>query len=240
MNISSGIGVIVLGVLSFALLRAAAWGLRLLVVDASGRARLRRVMTVAEAAALSAYLFFVVPFVFGNDQVFAPIAEIVLVIMVAAAAWFSLRDLAAGFVIRAGDTLRPGDRFEAGEVKGTVRRLGYRVLVLESEAGEEVFVPYSVVQSATVTRVPRSFGAFGHAFALTLPEGVSAADSARTIRRAALLSHWHSPVKDVQLDPTRKGKVIVRVFALDPLYGAEIEAQVRAAIEQIAPARPAA
>jgi len=220
----------------FLILKAVGVGLRLLTKEASAQARVRRIMSTVEAVALLVFLVFAVSQVFTGDKNWSPAAELVLAVVIAASAWFALRDLAAGFIIRAGDTLRPGDKFAAGDVKGTVQRLGYRVLVLESEQGEEVFVPYSRVQSATVTRAPRSFGAFGHAFSLRLPEGMSAAEGARAIKRAALMCHWHSPVKEVQLDPGRDGSFMVRVFALHPLYGAEIEAEVRAAIKKPMPA----
>jgi hypothetical protein len=110
--------------------------------------------------------------------------------------------------------------------------MGYRVLTLETQAGEEVVIPFATVTGASVSRVPVLTGAQAHVFEVTVPAAVDMAAAVATIQKSALLCHWSSIVRNPEVRLMGQRAFQVTVYPLVTERAPEIEARVRAAIER--------
>jgi len=215
----------------FALMRGLRCGVRITRLPRRRKAALETGVTVLETLVGLAYILSAIPMIFRGQPQHSPYFAIIVVAGVIWVAWVATRELLHGVFFKAGRGCRPGDQITVGEVKGTVKRLGFKALIVMTPRGEEVQVPYSRLSRETLVRVPASVGAVRHAFQLSPPAEVPLSQVAARVRLAAFSSHWASAAHEPEVELVGDGRLEVGVFALDALRGPEIEAAVRAAVE---------
>ena len=229
----SGLGVV--GVLLFAfvlfgLLRTLRWLVGLVPMSKARREALSRIRPVLEALIAAIYLLIAVPIVFKGHGELTPLILAVLVFGLLGVSWFAIRDFVNGMFIKAGELCRIGDRVEVDDKAGVVKRLGYRVLTLESDEGAEVFIPYGRLSRRSIIRTPRAEGVFRHSFELELPAELDPLTAFAQVKRLAMSSHWSSLIREPELEPLARGRLRVRVYALGREQGPAVEAHVRAGL----------
>lgn len=228
----SGLGLLVV-LLGFAALILGLRGLRALVallpVTKSQRERLRRAGPVVEALAVVLFVGLVVPRMFGLDREWSALVLAGVLIALVVVSWSAIRDLVNGMFIKSGELCQVGDRVEVDEVQGQVKRLGYRVLTLETDAGEEVFIPYGRLSRRSLVRTPRLEGVHRHSFELELPPAgdLDSVAAIAAIKGLALRCHWACVVRAPEVEALADGRLRVHVFALGREHGAAVEASVR-------------
>jgi hypothetical protein len=144
-----------------------------------------------------------------------------------AAAWRPLKDVVNGVVLKAGNVCSVGDTICVGEVRGRVVQMGARVVTLETQAGEEVVIPYTSMAAESVSRVPVLRGAQAHVFEIELPGAVDSAEVMAKIQRSALLCHWSSVVRSPEVRILPGGAFQVTVYPLVAERAPDIEQRVR-------------
>jgi small-conductance mechanosensitive channel len=232
----SGVGLasaIVAGALLYAVARALRSRLRRLPLSKPRQALVARVRVLVEAAVVAIYVVWAVGRVLGGHPLSAAAVLVLLVVALLAVAWVPMRDVVAGLLLKASELCVPGDVIQVGDVKGLVRGLGARVIAIETADGGQAFVPYSRISREMLLRKPATDGIFAHAFELYLAPGAAlrVADARDVVRRAALLSHWHSAVREPRVEPGEAGALAVTVFAIAPGQGHRVEADLRRALE---------
>lgn len=188
------------------------------------------------------YALFGVGLLLGEKPDASAVAASVLLLLVIAAAWPALRDVASGVALKTGRVCRIGDYVRVDGIQGRVQRLGLRTLTIETSDGDEAVVPYGRVVRETLFRAPAREHAAHHVFRVRLLEGRSLREAKEAIRVTALHVHWHSVVRDPQTAVVGEGVVEVTVFPIHPDRGPDVEAAVRAVVEAPPPveARPKA
>jgi len=162
--------------------------------------------------------------------------------LVAAAAWFAIRDVVSGAVLRAEQPFATGQRIGAGAVSGRVVGVGLRSLDVETDDGARVRIPYSRLAREPLARMPEADGAAAHTFTLRVPPALSPADAAARVRTAALNCFYASAAREPHVDLLVAGDappaLRVTVYALDRLYLPDVERVVTRAVVDAAD-RPA-
>lgn len=200
--------------------------LGLLPMSRARRAALQRIRPVLEAGLAVLYLLIAVPVLFAGDDHLAPGALAALLLGLVVVSWFAIRDFVAGVFLKAGELCRVGDRIELEGMQGRVKALGYRVLTLETETGEEVFVPYAGLARRAIVRAPRCEGVHRHSFVVALDADADPLALMSAIKHLALASHWSSLLREPEVE-AESGALRVHVFALGREHGVAIEAAVR-------------
>lgn len=193
------------------------------------RSLLARVLPVVELSVMGVYAAVTVPALFGTGTVASAAAALVLA-AVLLASWGPLRDVVSGVVVKAGGALHVGDTVSVGGVEGSVRRIGLRVLELETGEGAEALVPFSEVARHPVVRTPKVAGSYRHRFSVPGPPEERVGEAKQLIREVALLSHWSQVARDPEIHFGDSGTLEVQVFPIDPGRGPDVEASVRAAL----------
>ncbi|EDM75803.1 hypothetical protein PPSIR1_34722 [Plesiocystis pacifica SIR-1] len=228
----SGLG-LVLVVLGGLILFTAMGGLRWLVdrlpMSEGRRRTLIRLRPVLEVVVATTYLLLALPAVLDDHLEFTPVSLglMALTFGLIGVSWATLRDLVNGVFIKAGELCREGDRVIVSGRVGVVRHLGHRFLTLESESGEEVFIPYGQLSRESIVRTQARAGSHRHSFELALPASLEPSPALRALSQAALASHWSSLVRPPELEALGGGRVRVHVYALGREQGVVIEAAVR-------------
>jgi small-conductance mechanosensitive channel len=221
-----------------ALAAAAIWLLRraaaLLPADRSRRRSLRRALPLAEVAIVLAALAWIAVLAAGAQPGLATGALLGVIAVALAAAWFAIRDLVAGAVLRAENLFETGEWVRSGALEGRVERVGTRSLDIEAEDGSRVRIPWSVLAAAPLARAVRADAVHSHRFTVQLDGDVPPLAAAERIRRAALESHYASATREphvrhrTDVQEHDAGPVFeVTVYSPERRFFPEIEREVR-------------
>ncbi|MFC0265899.1 mechanosensitive ion channel family protein [Alloscardovia macacae] len=68
----------------------------------------------------------------------------------------TISNIVSGFGLMAGNVVKPGDKIAINGVKGTVKDVTWRHTVVMERGGNELWVPNSVLNTATLEKLPRT------------------------------------------------------------------------------------
>ena len=209
-------------------LRKALWLLRL-----PPHLRLRRnhLLPVIEALGAFTFLLWVVWLLAPDNQESTWIAAAIVGIIVLAAGWFAIRDVVSGVIIRAENAYAEGQWVQINEIRGAISKIGYRALMIETESGLQVKLPYSQLSKSMLTTSRDAHASKAHSFLLETSSAQTIADAMAKIRTTALSAFWSSPLREPQVHFLKTERDLhqfeVTVFAMNEAYAIAIEQSVR-------------
>lgn len=172
-------------------------------------------------------IIFVLPF-FTTDTAnviwtfYAVVTGVMLI-----SAWFVVRDITAGVIVRSEKNIKAGDHIRFNTFTGRIKRVGLRCLVIKKDENTEVIIPYSAVASGVIEKVSLSQTADPYTFTLDVQKDNDISVQMERIRQAALCCAWISLEREPQVERTKdaNGKPVfnVTVYPILPNYGMKIE-----------------
>ena len=163
----------------------------------------------------------------GNLVLYVLVGAIVLV---TAAQWNALRDVAAGLVFASERPFDVGDVVRVGGVEGQVRRLRMRVLELETADGDRVQIPYREAVGTTDVRSGGRRVAHAVRVVLDLPDGADPSEALKLARELAASSPWSvlgvSPRVQLGSAPDGRPTVEIEGYAFDRTVQASLHADL--------------
>lgn len=221
------------GLVLFGGLWAVGYALELVPMNRSRREQLARTRPVVGAVAGLFYALFVARHLFADFPTYLPLILSGIVVAFIVMAWFALRDVIAGVVLKAGRVCSVGDHVQINGVEGRVTDMGMRVLTLETTEGDEAIIPYGRLARDSLLRTPVQDTVTVHVFEAHLPDGMSSIDGRACIREAALRSHWSSLTREPKVARVGEHTFEVTVFSLDADHGPHVERTVRQALARV-------
>ena len=115
--------------------------------------------------------------------------------------WFALKDIIAGIIIKVEGAIAINDRIQLKEVTGQIKRMGYRIMEMETDTGETVNVPYSKVSGDLQVKSNPGEKMKSHRFELFSKENehIAATELIKVIRKVAYNAPWSSLKKAPQV-----------------------------------------
>lgn len=171
------------------------------------------------------------------------VAWVAVGLLAAWALWagrFAAADVVSGIWLKAEGQLQPGIRIETGDRSGEIRGLGWRAAEIEEDDGGHLWVPFSLLARGSMALRSVSGSGDAHSFQLPLPEsGVPAQVVDRAARAAQLCprsSLVRKPRVEVRSVAGAAPTLFVTVYPIAPVFAAEVEESVRAAVRADGPA----
>ena len=195
----------------------------------ANRAVVARLRPVVAAAFVVMWAIITMGWVLRESAVVAHYTLVVVGGICIAAAWRVIRDITEGIYFRAAGTCLTGDQVQIGGIRGRIKALGLRALIIETSDGELAILPYSHVAASSIFRSPAADRTSFHVFRMPMPRDASLPEAKQRVREAALLCHWSSIAQAPRCVATGDGELEITVFALDADRASEIERAVRAA-----------
>ena len=228
-----GLFVVLLGVvIVLVILRAVAWLVASLPMRRGRRNAFRRAGPVVAGLVGVAYALLAVRAVFHGTNFVSSLAVLAVIGVVLGLSWFALRDIVAGMFWKAGHVCQLGDVIRVEGVNGRVTRLGMRVLAMETEQGDNIFVPYSRLQHETLIVSREQFGESCHVFEVEFPTDHPGGDIERKVARMATLCHGTSLSRRPRVRQIATDRVEVTVFAIWSEPVPDLEFRIRRALNQ--------
>jgi len=70
--------------------------------------------------------------------------------------WFGIKDLVAGFIFKSNSDLNINEHIRIGNFEGSIVKMGYRSLTLDTASGNFVNLPYSQILNESIVRISSS------------------------------------------------------------------------------------
>lgn len=197
------------------------------------RLALQRWSPVVAGALLIAGLAWELSVVLRGERVAFYAAFLVLTLVVVGASWYALRDIVGGVFWRVGRSWQVDDIIAVGERHGRIVRMGFRVVVVQGDRGEQILIPYTELLRGSVEIHAEARREHPHTFVVHLSEPSASGVAQERAVRAAMLCHGASIQREPQLSLRGTDTLEVTVFALSPVFAPAIEQAVRRAVEAL-------
>ena len=93
-----------------------------------------------------------------NNALYSFGLSILLLIILTGVSWSILRDFVSGIIIKLESTYSINEWLKVRDVEGKITKLGYRSLEIETEKGETVNIPYSIITKEMSIKSSRVLG----------------------------------------------------------------------------------
>jgi hypothetical protein len=181
----AGVGLFALFSLSFMLLQSLA----------NKKKSVRLVLRVFPVIELAAWLVFAVFTIKGLLSEMEGYQEIIIVlvsIMLITIGWYFFRDYIAGTILKVENAFAVNQQILTPEIHGTIKKVGYRSLEVESESGQFSKLPYSRLSGQIFSLQAPAESILSHELIMVIPSTQQIENTKEQIIKELLLLPWVS------------------------------------------------
>ena len=195
------------------------------------RKRLEDVLLIVRAASWIVFVFWSISVIFKGQLFYARVFSGVLILLTVGISWSIIRDIISGFLIRMEGTYHHNSHVRIHDVEGTVRKLGFRSMEIETERGETIRIPYKIVDDELTVKSYPVETIKSHAFNITVSNSKEFNLYQEEIKFELLNSHWSSLRKDPRvklIDETADAyELRITAYTIDKRYFQDVERFVK-------------
>ncbi|HIA07036.1 MAG TPA: mechanosensitive ion channel [Flavobacteriales bacterium] len=193
--------------------------------------RLVDILLIVRAASWITFIFWSISVIFIGQLMYARIFSGMLILLTVGISWSLIRDIISGFLIRMEGTYHNNSHVRIHDVEGTVRKLGFRSMEIETDRGETIRIPYKIVDDELTVKSYPVETIKSHTFDLSVPKSKEINEYREEIKFQLLNSHWSSLRKDPRvkvIDEVKDAYVLrITAYTLDKKYFQEVERFVK-------------
>ncbi len=190
------------------------------------RKALLNYLPVVEMAVWFIYIIWAIQFLWIGNRLYALELSVILSLFVLAVSWFSLRDFIAGAVFKASGKFSKNETVKIGDFSGKISGFESRNLILETEKGETVYIPYGKVLGNVIIRSHPAEKVMSHTFQMHLKNISDPIEVMNRIKVGILASPLSSLKKEPKIKLLDSGDGLAPVFEIT-VYAIETEHFVR-------------
>lgn len=150
------------------------------------------VLPSAELLAWIIYVFWVIKAAFGEWEGYSILVVVFIAIIIIVFSWYFIRDLIAGVILKAENSFVLNQYIKTPDIKGTIKKVGYRTIELESESGQFSKVPYSRLSGQIFSIKAPAETMMGHELIIGVSSSYKFEEIKEQITRELLLLPWIS------------------------------------------------
>lgn len=202
-----------------------------LPVKTEYKTRIRKAMPLIEFICWFVFFIWGINYFVKYNMYFAiGLGAIVLLSMIWFA-WYALRDLIAGIIIKSNRDLQVNETVDVGNYHGKIVRFGFRNLVMETESGKNIYIPYTMLIKREIVRSHPADKIQSHSFRLVTNKEKTAEQTILDIRAALLSLPWTSMIKNpvIRLEEEENGRYAFQIttYSIEKSYFVMIEKEIR-------------
>lgn len=192
---------LILGIVFFLFFRFLGRVSRKAVMRSSYRVWLRRLIPPIEG--ITWFVFFMLALnSLSSTSIWGSVIIIsICLIAVIWISWYGIRDIIAGIILKTEGAIVINDRIQLKEVTGQIKKMGYRIMELETDTGEIVNLPYSRVSGSMQIKSNPGEKMKSHRFEVEIsPESnLAMNDMVNKVKQVAYNAPWSSLKKAPQV-----------------------------------------
>jgi hypothetical protein len=222
---------LLLSVALFFLFRLLNWLLPILIFRKGKRKLAWRYTAIVELFVWTGFLIWSVNYLAHNNQLYAIGLFVILFIFTSWAVWIGLRDFIAGAIFKTNRNLNLNDTIKIDKYNGKVIKFTSNKLVMETESGEIIYIPYASLFGKTIIKSHPAETILNYTFRFEIPQDADIQQTTERINTDIINLPWSSLKKEPQIKPigeTEFGFMLeVTVFSMERDYFPEIERIVK-------------
>jgi len=207
-------------------------------VKLSYRKLMIRLMPLVEIFFWLIFFIWSIQFFWNNNQLYAIELSIILSVFIVWISWFALRDFIAGAMFKANREFSENEHIVIDDNEGKIIEMKSRYLILETEEGENIYIPYSKIIGKKIVKSYPAESLMGHSFTIEIKmKGYTDEQEFKSSVKSFILSlPWASLTKDPQVSPsgnTDPENPVYHITVYTPVkeYFSKIENEVRKRFE---------
>lgn len=173
------------------------------------------------------FVFWSADMLFRGQPLFSRAFIAILFCLFIGLSWSLIRDIFSGILIRTEGLFANNSHIKSHGVEGFVRKLGFRALEIETDRGETVRIPYSIIDKEITIRSYPIESIKSHTFDLLLDKSKEFLIYKEQIKKALLNNHYTSlkknPVVKMKADSNGKYQLMVTAYIMDDRYSERVE-----------------
>ncbi len=200
--------IIFLALALFVLLRSLSAILSVLTINSKIKKIFLKIFPVFEMFLWLSYALWALYYLFHDSAVYPVLSGAIVIVLVAVFGWYLLRDFISGVILKAENAFEPGQYLITKNVSGTIIKLGYLSIELESLEGELIKIPYSQLSSENIIRPANRSKGSGQVIELKVSTNYQAEKIQSMFERRILEMPWVVPGKNIDIKISRKDENI--------------------------------
>ena len=181
---------LILAVALFIFLRSVASIFHLTANKGKIRIIFLRLFPVIEMLLWVSYAFWATHQLFNDLTVYPLLTGSMIIVLVIILGWYLLRDFFSGIILKAENAFEKGQTIITSHATGTIIKLGYRSMEVETNEGENVKIPYSLLSGQKITKPTDKGKGVGYFITLRIPSPLPAEEIQNMIMRRMLEIPW--------------------------------------------------
>ena len=226
---------LLIAVILIALFRILNFFIPVIPIKSKNQTSIKKVLPVIEFTTWLIFLIWGINYFIRNNIYFAAGLGLILLLIMFWFAWYSLRDMISGIIIKSNKDLRINDSIYVAGYHGKIIRFGFRNLVLETENGKNIYLPYTMLIKKEFIRSHPAEKILSHSFKVTLHKEKAIEQTTEDIRLTLLSLPWVSQIKSpgIRLESETGTSYVfhVTVYSLESRYFMLIEKSLQESLK---------
>ncbi|MCF8364273.1 MAG: mechanosensitive ion channel [Bacteroidales bacterium] len=219
--------VITIAVSLFFVFRLMSWLLPILLLRKGTRKYAWRYTSLFELVAWLIFLIWAVNFLSESSLIYAIGLFVILFFFTFYTAWIALKDFVAGAFLKTINHFKVNETLRIGDYSGKIIKFTPSAIILETESGESIFLPYSYLFGKVIIKSNPAETILSHTFRIEIPGTRNLSITIDEIYKEVLNMPWSSLKKDPQIKPimeTATGHLLeLTIFSIEKEYFLEME-----------------
>jgi len=212
-------------------------GMKLIPSEKALRKKLEWPFLVTKVASWILFTFWCIDLIFTNDPMLSRVFSMLLIFMVVGISWPVIRDFVTGVFIKMEGSYPTNSWIRVRNVEGRIKRMHLRTMEIETEKGETVHIPFSVINKEISVKSNPIESIVSHTFQVSVSKELNLQECKDTLITALMNSHWASLKKEpmVKLLDESNGSYTLRVtaYTVDEKFFDPIEGFVKTTLEKL-------
>lgn len=220
-----------LAMVLFFVLRLISWLLPVVVPGEEQRKIVLRYKSLVELVIWIVFIIWAVQYLHYSNRWYAYGLFAMLFLLTVYSGWIGLKDVIAGAFLKAGHRLTINEIIRVGDIQGKIMRFGHTSLILETDSGETIYLPYSFLFGKVIIKSHPAESIHRHTFQLEVAKTESIQETIDSMRIFILNLPWISLKRDPQIRPlselTTGQPIEITIFSIEKEHFPEIEKLVK-------------
>ena len=162
-----------------------------------------RLFPVIEMFLWISYAFWATHHLFNDLTVYPLLTGSMIIVLAIIFGWYLLRDFISGMIIKSENAFEKGQTIITSHAAGTIKKLGYRSMEVETKEGEKIKIPYSLLSGRKIT-IPADKGkGVGYFISLKIPSSLPAEQIQNMLMRRMHEMPWIISGENIEIKIVR-------------------------------------
>jgi len=207
-----------------------------LIKSETKKSILKQYMAIIEIAIWSLFTIITIQQLSDSNKLYSWALFLILIISGFWILWFSIKDFIAGALFKMHKDFREKDIIQVDNFEGKIIEMGNRLLKIESDSGEVIYIPYSKLNQQTIIKVHPGEMVLSHAFTLSTSKNEKSEKLMEKIRFEVLSLPWASikrpPKVEIIHEDDNSFIFEIKLYSLEKQYFFKMEQEIRKKFEQ--------